>query len=76
MPGDVEFLEVARRARTPAPVLATHAFAAAGYVRRAEEALTLLSHLQDLGERAAICRITETWLTLAEAELAKNGAPR
>jgi len=76
MPGDVEFLEVARRARTPAPVLAIHALAAAGYLRRAEEALTLLSSLQDLGERAAVCRITETWLTLAEAELAKDGPAR
>lgn len=76
MPGDVEFLEVARRARTPAPGLAIHACAAAGYVRRAEEALTLLAHLQDLAERAAVCRITETWLALAEAELAKDGALR
>lgn len=76
MPGDVEFLEVARRARTPAPSLPPHAYAAAGYVRRAEEALTLLSHLEDLGDRNAVCQITETWLALAEAELAKDDGPR
>jgi hypothetical protein len=69
MPGDVEFLEVARRARTPAPV---HAAAAASYLRRAEDALALLPHLSDHDDRAAVCTITETWLSLAEAQLAKQ----
>lgn len=72
MPGDVEFLEVARRARTPTPVHAAALGAAARYLRRAEDALALLPQLSDLDDRAAVCSITETWLSLAEAQLANE----
>lgn len=72
MPGDVESLDTARRARSPAPSPAAHARAAARYVRCAEEALALLSSLSRAGDRAAVCRITETWLALAESELARR----
>ncbi|MCR5876287.1 hypothetical protein LRS10_20320 [Phenylobacterium sp. J426] len=71
MPGDVEFLDDARRARRSARQSAAQASAAAGYVSRAEEALGLLPQLTDLDERAAVCRIVEAWLALAEAELSK-----
>lgn len=72
MPGDVEFLDTARRARSPAPSPAAQTRAAAVYVRRAEEALALLPQLNKLSDRAAVCQITETWLALAEAELARR----
>lgn len=72
MPGDVEFLEVARRARTPVPAGPAARCAAAGYLRRAEDALALLPQLSDLDDRAAVCTITETWLSLAEAQMAKE----
>lgn len=72
MPGDVESLEVARQARTPAPAHAAAAGAAARYVQRAEDALALLPQLSDLEDRAAVCTITETWLTLAEAQLTRG----
>lgn len=71
MPGDVEFLEAARQARTPERHRAAHASAAAGYVCRAEEAINLLRTLRDPDERTAVYRIVEAWLALAEAELVK-----
>lgn len=72
MAGDVEFLDLARQARRRPPAPAPARAAAAGaYVRRAEDALILLSGLDELGERAAVCRIAEAWLALAEAELDK-----
>lgn len=71
MPGDVEFLDMVRRARAPEQS-AARADVAATYVQRAEEALSLLPTLVDLDERAAVSRIVETWLALAEAELTKT----
>ncbi|WP_423350022.1 hypothetical protein [Phenylobacterium sp. VNQ135] len=71
MPGDVECLDRARRARAPQPS-SVRAAVAAAYVQRAEEALSLLPTLSDLDERAAVTRIVETWLALAEAELRKS----
>ena len=71
MPGDVEFLDAARRARS-GEGRRTTASAAASYVRCAEDALQLLPRLTDLHERTAVCRIAEAWLELAEAELTKS----
>lgn len=74
MPGDVEFLDLVRRNRTGSDGAARRSGAsvASGYVRCAEEALQLLPGLTDLGERAAVCQIAETWLSLAETELGKH----
>lgn len=71
MPGDVEFLDAARRVRALADGHPARATTAADYVRHAEEALSLLPTLAEPGERAAVRRIVETWLALAESELEK-----
>ena len=65
MAGDVTSLDSARR------MVATdvRTGAASDYVRRAEEALALLSKVETPEEKAAVCRLAETWLNLAEAEL-------
>lgn len=65
MAGDVTSLDAARRAA----LAGDRAAAAADYVRRAEEAMALLSKVDTPEARAAVCKITETWLNLAEAEL-------
>lgn len=70
MPGDVEFLDAARFARSRQGS-GVSASTAASYVRCAEDALQLLPGLTDLDERTAVCRIAEAWLALAETELAK-----
>lgn len=73
MPGDVEFLDLVRRNRTGSDgTRRSGASVASRYVRCAEEALQLLPDLTDLGERAAVCQIAETWLSLAETELGKH----
>lgn len=69
MPGDVEILDVARRAHHAASPFGPAA--AADYVRRAEDALALLPSLDDVTARAAVCGIVETWLTLAETEIGR-----
>ncbi len=43
--------------------------AAQRYVQLAEEAMALTGYTDDPEQRAAICRISEIWLALAEAEL-------
>lgn len=77
--GDVRHLDPVRPApRAPEAIAALDPrnLAARRYVRRAEEALALLPVLARPDERAAICRITETWLFLAEAELTRRPDPR
>lgn len=43
--------------------------AARRYIALAEEAMALMGLVQDPEQRLAVCRISETWLELAEAEL-------
>lgn len=77
MAGDVSSLEAARAARlagleeTAADIRSQSATI---YLKRAEEALALLPRLVTSDEKAAVCRITETWLGLAEAELSRPRA--
>lgn len=76
--GDVRHLDPVRRAPRAQAIAALDPrnLAARRYVRRAEEALALLPVLAGPHERAAICRITEIWLFLAEAELTRRPDPR
>ena len=43
--------------------------AAQRYVALAEDAISLMSLIDDPEQRVAVCRISEAWLELAEAEL-------
>lgn len=65
MPADIESFEAAVRARRAPPSLPV----AERYIERAEEALKLLAGMSTDPERRALCQITETWLSLAEASL-------
>lgn len=70
MPGDLSFLDAARDPR-PEP----RSEAAKRYLARAEEALALLPRLTSSDEKAAVCGIAETWLSLAETELTRPAPP-
>lgn len=72
MAGDVQSLDAARRARlagADAEGMSRRTATANVYVTRAEEALVLLSDARNDATRAALRRITESWLELATAEL-------
>jgi hypothetical protein len=68
MPAEIESFEAALRARK-AGASQPHFPLTERYIVRAEEALRLLVHMTDQAERQAVCQITETWLSLAEASL-------
>jgi hypothetical protein len=63
MPAEIESFEAAHRARHGRLPSAER------YIERAEESLQLLSRMSTEPERRALCQITETWLSLAEASL-------
>lgn len=65
MPAEIESFEAAHRAKHGQPSV-PHA---ERYIERAEEALKLLASMTTEAERRALCQITETWLSLAEASL-------
>jgi hypothetical protein len=65
MPAEIESFEAAQRARHGTPSV-PHA---ERYIERAEESLRLLANMSTKAERDALCQITETWLSLAEASL-------
>jgi hypothetical protein len=69
MSADIESFAAAQRARLMAQPSPAATLLAERYVRRAEEALQLLAAGPGEDDRRAICQITETWLTLAEASL-------
>lgn len=65
MPAEIESFADAQKARRGASAV-PHA---ERYIERAEEALKLLAGMSTEAERRALCQITETWLSLAEASL-------
>jgi hypothetical protein len=65
MPAEIESFADAQRARRLQPSVPL----AERYIERAEEALKLLAEMSTEAERRALCQITETWLSLAEASL-------
>jgi hypothetical protein len=76
MTAQILSLAAVRRGRLAAasaaePADPARAAAAGDYVRRAEESLVLMRGLDEPGDKAAVQGIAETWLALAEAELAK-----
>ena len=68
MAGDVESLDAVRRLKQQTSNI-NHSDIAALYVARAEEALALMAAMPTAEGKTALCRISETWLSLAEAEL-------
>lgn len=71
MPAEIESFEAAqRRKAAPPPFPLTER-----YIARAEEALRLLAAMPSDHERKAVCQITETWLSLAEASLRQPARP-
>jgi hypothetical protein len=65
MPAEIESFADAQRARRGTPSV-PHA---QRYIEQAEESLKLLAAMSTEAERRALCQITETWLSLAEASL-------
>lgn len=57
-----------RAARSRSPALAS----AERYLAFAEQAIALVATVDDIRKRQAICRISEAWLALAEAELRRD----
>jgi hypothetical protein len=57
------------RAARAARITPAAAQIAARYVGMAEQAMALIPETDDAERRAAICWISEAWLSLAEAEL-------
>jgi hypothetical protein len=71
MAAEIHALEAAAAAR-----LAPAAMIAARYVGMAEQAMALIPETDDAERRAAICWISEAWLSLAEAELQRRPSSR
>jgi hypothetical protein len=77
MSAEIESLDDARRAKVAErqPALQTPSDVALRYIRHAEESLALMGTLESRPDRAAVCRITVTWLKLAEASLSSQRLP-
>jgi hypothetical protein len=77
MSADIESLDDARRAKVAEqqPAVQVPSDVAMRYIRHAEESLALMGTLESPSDRAAVCKITETWLKLAEASLSSQRLP-
>ena len=77
MPAEIESLDDARRAKAAEqqPAQRTPSEVALRYIRHAEESLALMATLENPPDRTAVCKITETWLKLAEGSLSSPRLP-